>query len=162
MSSSNTTNTPGAKNKSAAQPVDYTQSPDYLKALESFNTQDFDNAYEHLRKELGAHPDNPYAHALMGKIAREKGNPDIFAQAFKAAIKLFEEQKNECEEYYDVATDLLDYAIFMPHSDESARDTHWPKNSQIKGLRHKIIPWQAIYLTGADTIRKPWSTTTKR
>lgn len=122
MSSSNTTNTTGTQNKSAAQPVDYTQSPDYLKALESFNTQDFDNAYEHLRKELGAHPDNPYAHALMGKIAREKGNPDIFAQAFKAAIKLFEEQKNECEEYYDVATDLLDYAIFMPHSDESTRD----------------------------------------
>lgn len=103
-----------AQNKPESEPVApgelatvYSQSPDYLKAKEYYEAGDYDNADECINREHDIHPDSPYAGKLKAEILAAAGKTDSARQLMLWAIGVFENQGNECDEYYDAIESVL-------------------------------------------------------
>lgn len=110
--------------------TDYSKSPDYLTALNYFDSGDIAKADEFIEKEHDANPENPYAWALKAEILKAQDAPESSIEDFNVnAINKFEEQDNLCEEYYDVMQRQLDkdYEIAQEAHILSTRSVFWAR-----------------------------------
>lgn len=112
------------------QPTDYTNSPDYVEAKEYYDKwrqrldslepqatcadklldEYINKAAESIDRELEVHPNSPYAHSRKVYILRAQGQytPDkTLTKHLMAALDLFEEQGEDCEEYHYLVEDVL-------------------------------------------------------